>query len=172
MNNRGVNIAEMVVSSDPTDLLIASNLGSCIGVAIYDPVNRIGGLVHCLLPLSKADPDKAREKPCMYVDTGVVALLEAMLAKGANKKELLICVAGGAAINEASGVFQIGKKNVTVLRKILWKNNLLIKAHDLEKDFARTISLNVGTGEVLLRAKGETYQMLPGVNNGIQPAGY
>ncbi|MCB0317545.1 MAG: chemotaxis protein CheD [Bdellovibrionales bacterium] len=150
-----VGIAQMKVSTDPSTVLTAPHLGSCLGVVIYDPIRKIGGVIHCLLPLSKSDPQKAKDKPCMYVDTGVVKLLEELIKLGASKKDLEICVAGGAQINDPENIFEIGKKNFTVLRKILWKNNLLIKAQDVGECHSRTISLNIGTGEVWLKANGE-----------------
>ena len=154
--DNNIGIAQMKVSDDPSTVLTAPHLGSCLGIAIYDPVKKIGGVIHCLLPMSKSDPEKAKEKPCMYVDTGVVKLLEELIKMGADKKNLVIIVAGGAQINDKNNVFEIGKKNFTVLRKILWKNNLLIKAQDVGASHSRTVSLNIGTGEVLLKANGET----------------
>ena len=155
-----VNIAEMAVSDRPDDLLVAPNLGSCLGVAIYDPRTRLGGLVHCLLPLSQSDPEKARQRPLMYVDTGVAALLTELLKRGAQKRDLEIIVAGGSAINDASSTFEIGKRNFTVLRKLLWKNNLLIKAHDIAGEHPRTVSLAIESGRVMIRARGEMFELV------------
>lgn len=150
-----IGIAEMEVSEDPSAVLTASNLGSCLGIAVYDPVRSIGGMIHCLLPLSKSDPDKAREKPYMYVDTGVAALLDQLLQRGCKKQNLEIYVAGGAEMTETTNLLQIGKKNITVLRKILWKNDLLIKNQDVGGHCSRTITLHIGTGEILLRMNGQ-----------------
>ena len=151
-----VGIAQMMVSNDPSVTLTAPHLGSCLGIAIYDPIKKIGGLIHCLLPMSKSDPEKAKAKPCMYVDTGVVKLLKELIGRGAKKEDLVIVAVGGAQINDDNNIFEIGKKNFTILRKILWKNNLLIKAQDVGADHSRTVSLNIGTGEVWLKANGET----------------
>ena len=154
-NQRLVGIAEMLLSSDPETVIAAPNLGSCLGVAVYDPQNRVGGLIHCLLPSSAKDPDKAKLRPYMYVDTGVVALLQAVLAYGAAPSKLIVTVAGGAQISDENNVFQIGKKNYTVLRKLLWKNNLLIHAEDIGGSLSRTISLDIGTGQTFLRIAGQ-----------------
>ena len=53
-----IGIAQMKVSKNPTEILTAPNLGSCLGISVYDRVNKIAGMIHCLLPLSKSDPDK------------------------------------------------------------------------------------------------------------------
>lgn len=151
-----VGIAEMKLSDSPTVLLTAPNLGSCLGVAVYDMRKHCGGLVHCLVPLSAKDPQKAAEKPCMYVDTGVSELLSALLKTGSRKEDLKIRVAGGAQINDTNGFFEIGKKNYTVLRKILWKNNLLISSEHVGGDTSRTISLDIETGQVFVKTAGQT----------------
>lgn len=150
-----VGIAQMRVGGESPDVLIAPNLGSCLGIAVYDAKSKQGGMIHCLLPLSKSDPEKAKQNPCMYVDTGVALLLEKLMAAGASKNNLEIYVAGGASINDDNNVFEIGKKNYTVLKKILWKNNLLIKSEDVGASHSRTISLDLASGEVWLKAQGQ-----------------
>lgn len=148
-------IGQMHVSCDPSMMLLASNLGSCLGIAVFDPMKKCGGMVHCLLPFSGKDVEKANRAPCMYVDTGLMSLIKALMEKGAEKRRLVIAVAGGAQINDENSVFQIGKKNYTILRKILWKNNLLIKAEDVGGEQSRTIALHVGTGDVMVRSCGQ-----------------
>ncbi len=150
-----VGIAQMKISNSPTEILVAPNLGSCLGIIIYDPKQKIGGMVHCLLPMSQSNPEKAKAEPYAFVDTGVVQLLNELIKKGSNKNDLLICVAGGSNINDSNNVFEIGKKNYTVFRKILWKNNLLIKAEHVGDSISRTFTLDVGTGDVWLKCNGE-----------------
>src|SRR6056297_104953 len=93
-----VDIAGMQISSNPEDILITYSLGSCVGVSIYDPVLRIGGLIHCMLPLSKVDPEKAAQRPYMFVDTGVSMLLNRLYDMGLKKSRAVISVAGGAQV--------------------------------------------------------------------------
>ena len=156
---RYIGIAEMEISDNPATTLVAANLGSCLGIAAYDRKKKLGGMIHCLLPLSKSDPEKAVSKPTMYVDTGVTQLLTMLTAKGCSLKDLEINVAGGAQINDANNFFEIGKKNYTVLRKLLWKNNLLIKAENVGGTSSRTILLKIETGEVWLKMGGESFQL-------------
>jgi chemotaxis protein CheD len=155
-----VGIGECILSRDPSDVIVASNLGSCLAIAAFDLQAKVGGLVHCLLPLSTADKEKAREKPCLYVDTGVVYLLSKLVEIGAQKKHLQLVVAGGAAINDDNGVFEIGKRNYTTLRKVIWKNSLLMAAEDVGGAHPRTLMLNMGSGEFWLRANGETKRLV------------
>jgi chemotaxis protein CheD len=151
-----IGIAQMRITKESSDVLTAPNLGSCVAVAVFDPIKKIGGMIHCLLPMSKSDPAKAKDKPEMYVDTGVALLLESILALGSTKKDLQIIAAGGAQINDPNNVFEIGKKNIVVLKKILWKNNLLMKASDFGEDYSRTVTLDMKDGRVTLKAKGDT----------------
>lgn len=158
-NQKFVGIAEIVFSNSPADQLVAANLGSCVGVSVFDPQTGRGGMVHCLLPLSKSDPQKAATRPCMYVDTGVAMLIDHFLAEGADRKKLVIIAAGGANINDDNNVFEIGKKNHTILKKILWKNNLLLKAEDFGDCVSRTLTLDMSSGKTYLKVKGETTEL-------------
>lgn len=155
-----VGISEMKISDNPSMVLVAANLGSCMGVAAYDPKRKVGGIIHCLLPSSSSDPSKAKANPCMYVDTGVAHFLEKLIEKGSKKTDLILVAVGGAALGDSSNVFEIGKNNFAILRKLLWKNNLLLKAHDVGGEWPRTISLYVDTGQIWLKAKGEIIKLV------------
>ena len=78
-----MGIAELAVSADPEATIITHALGSCVGVAFYDSARRLGGLVHCMLPLSKRHKERAAERPLMFVDTGVGLLLQQLFDLGA-----------------------------------------------------------------------------------------
>lgn len=155
-NKQTVGIADMKVSRLPDELIITYALGSCLGIAVYDPVVRVGGLLHIMLPTSTTDQNKAQTHPFMFVDTGVPRLFIESYKLGAKKERLIIKVAGGACVNksEADDHFQIGKRNILMLRKLLWKNGVMIKAEDVGGHTARTMSLAIADGEVLIRANG------------------
>lgn len=147
-----IGIADMKISSAKDDTLITYALGSCLGIAIYDPVARVGGLIHIMLPLSSVNPEKARSNPCMFVDTGVPLLFQNCYKAGAQKERLIVKVAGGASLQQhEDDQFQIGKRNFTMLRKLLWKNNVLLNAFDVGDSYSRTMSLNINNGEVVLK---------------------
>jgi chemotaxis protein CheD len=152
-----VGIADMKVSADPESVIITHALGSCLGIAIYDPVARVGGLLHAMLPDSSIDPRKAADNPFIFIDTGVPRLFRDAYAKGGEKGRIIVKVAGGATskARDEEDFFQIGKRNFVMLRKVFWKNNVLIKAHDVGGCGSRTMSLYVGTGDVRLKASGQ-----------------
>lgn len=147
-----VGISDCRVSTNVDDVLVTYSLGSCIGVTLYDPVIRVGGMLHYMLPLSKVSPDKARDKPAMFADTGVPMLLNEILALGAEKSRLIVKVAGGSQLMDQNKVFNIGERNYLVLRKILWKNKILIDAEDVGGNISRTIRFEVGSGLVTVKS--------------------
>ena len=108
--NLTVGVSDMKVSDDPKSVLVTYSLGSCIGVAIYDPVVRIGGLLHFMLPESNLDPTKAKNNPFMFADTGIPALFKSAYKLGAKKQRIKVVVVGGAQILDQQGFFNIGKR--------------------------------------------------------------
>ncbi|MFP4159581.1 MAG: chemotaxis protein CheD [Desulfobacterales bacterium] len=157
-----VDIADMRISNNPNDILVTYSLGSCIGVAIYDPALKIGGMIHCMLPLSKVDREKAKNRPYMFVDTGMQQMLTSLYEAGMRKARAVVNVAGGSQVLDSQGVFKIGERNFTVLRKILWKNGLLMHVQEVGGNRSRTISLELATGRFSIKSGGGTvYYELP-----------
>jgi chemotaxis protein CheD len=116
----------------------------------------VGGLLHVMLPISAIDPAKARDNPCMFVDTGVPKLFTQCYQAGAKKERLIIKVAGGAALSgHVEDHFEIGKRNFLMLRKLLWKNGLLLTSQDVGGHYSRTMSLRLSDGQVTLRINGQ-----------------
>lgn len=146
-----VGISEMHVTHDQSSVLVAYSLGSCVGLTLYDKRARVGGLLHAMMPISTADPSKAIMKPAMYTDTGVSALLQALFDMGATRRTLVAKVAGAATNVDSNGLFRIGERNYMVLRKVLWKNDILIAGEDTGGTAARTLSLEMATGRTLVR---------------------
>lgn len=149
----------MHVSNAPDDILVTYSLGSCIGLTLYDPVVKVGGMIHCLLPLSKTDEEKAAQNPCMFVDTGVPTLIQAVFDMGAQRKNLIAKVAGGANILDERGMFKIGERNHTVLRKILWKNDILISGEEVGGAVARTMYLYMADGRTMIKSGGDEHEL-------------
>ncbi len=141
----------MKVSGDVKDVLITYALGSCIGVAVYDPKVKVGGLLHFMLPDSSLDLNKARKTPAMFADTGIPFLFKSCYRLGAEKRRMIVKIAGGASILDNSNYFLIGRKNITALKKIFWKNNVLIDGEDTGGDFNRTIQMEISTGKVVVK---------------------
>ena len=156
-----VGVADMKAASDPGDVIKTHALGSCLGITIHDPVANVGGMLHVMLPDSGIDADRAMEAPLMFVDTGLPRLFHECYRQGASKERLEVKVAGGAcASGEADNdFFQIGKRNFLMLRKLLWKNGVLLKAHDVGGSVSRTMSIEIGTGTVVVRSEGTETQL-------------
>jgi chemotaxis protein CheD len=115
-----VDIADFAVSNDVGTTLITYSLGSCIGVVVWDPVVHVGGMLHYMLPESSLSPEKAKSSPAMFCDTGVPRLFKAAYELGAEKKRLVVKVAGGSLLLDDNGTFNIGKRNYLALRRCAW----------------------------------------------------
>lgn len=155
MNSVVVGVADCRISADPEIVLVTYALGSCIAVMIYDPLAVVGGLLHFMLPESTLDRQKAQHNPFMFADTGIPLLFRSAYEHGADKRRLVVWVAGGAQVMDPGGVFNIGKRNHLALRKILWKAGILVHSEEVGGTGSRTVRLEVGSGRVLLRGAGE-----------------
>jgi len=146
-----VGVSEMKVSNQPGDVIVTHSLGSCIGIAIYDPKAEVGGLLHFQLPLSRDNQERARENPFMYADTGIPLLFRAAYQLGADKKHMVVKVAGGARVLDNNNFFNIGQRNYIAMKKIFWKNGVFIQSEDVGGDTWRTMSLEIGAGQVWIK---------------------
>ncbi len=150
-----IGIAELAVSTDVEATLITYALGSCVGVALYDRELRAGGMVHCMLPLSKRHKERAAQRPLMFVDTGVGILLQKMFDLGARRKSLQAKLAGGAGLINSTDQFRIGERNIVVARKILWKNNVMLSGEEVGGSKSRTMVLGINDGRCCVRTAGK-----------------
>jgi chemotaxis protein CheD len=153
--NLNVGVADMKVSNDPEAVLATYSLGSCIGIAIYDAVARVGGLLHYMLPESSLDPEKAKKNPCMFADTGIPALFKAAYKLGAKKQRIKVVIVGGSQILDQKGFFNIGRRNETAVRKMFHRNNVIIDYTDVGGVVNRTIKMAVDNGDVWLKVSGK-----------------
>lgn len=154
---RVVGLADFKVSNVAGERLVTYALGSCLGIAVHDPVARVAGLLHVMLPTGTIDPKKMADKPAMFVDSGVPLLFKACYQLGARKDRMQVTVAGGAhqGAREEDDRFQIGKRNLIALRKLLWKNQVLVHAHETGGlQTSRTMWVDVATGAVTLKVNG------------------
>jgi chemotaxis protein CheD len=155
-----VGVSDMKVSKDPDSVLITYSLGSCIGIAIYDPIVRVGGLLHFMLPESSLDGDKAKRNPSMFADTGIPYLFKSSYDLGAQKKRMKVVVVGGSQILDQQGFFNIGKRNHMAVRKIFWKNQVMIDYEDIGGNGNRTIKLDVANGDIWMKSSGQEYRKI------------
>ena len=157
-----VAMADVKLSNTVGERLLTYALGSCLGVVIHDPVARVAGLLHVMLPDSSIDRAKAERNPAMFVDTGVPLLFRESYRLGARKERIVVKVVGGAhaGATEEADQFQIGKRNLLMLRKLLWKNNVLLHAHDTGGlQTSRTVVVDVATGALTIRSQGAETQL-------------
>jgi chemotaxis protein CheD len=154
-----VELADMKVSNRKNEMIGADSLGACIGLAVYDPVVKVGGLLHYMLPISKIDPQRARTMPAMFADTGSLELFKALYALGGKKERLQVRVVGGSQLMGNSQLFDMGKRNYLVLRKIFAKNNIKIHAEDIGGHYSRSIRMDLNSGECIVKANGRENQL-------------
>ncbi len=149
-----VGVAEARLSSDPSSYIVTYSLGSCVAICIHDPVAQVGGMLHFMLPDSKLSPEKAAANPCMFADTGIPLLFREAYRLGADKARIAVKAVGGAQGRDATGLFEIGKRNIIAMRKIFWQNGVILGRSDLGGSIHRTATLEVGTGEVRIKMPG------------------
>jgi len=149
-----IGVGDGGVSRDPDSVIVTYALGSCVALMLYDPVAKVAGMVHYMLPESSISNGNANARPWMYADTGIPLLLRVALENGADKRRLAVFAAGGAQVMNDNGTFNIGKRNCLALRKALWKSGLVAHAEETGGTTPRTVRMEVSTGRVWLRAPG------------------
>lgn len=155
-----VPLGELRVSADPTEMLITYALGSCLGVAVHDPVAGVGGLLHAMLPRWDIDAQKAQQQPSLFVESGIPALFRACYACGARKERLIVRIAGAANVTSVKDdQFEIGKRNLLMARQLFWHNSVFVRGQDVGGSESRTMSLNVASGEVVIRKRDGSIQL-------------
>ncbi len=154
-----IGISEFRVSNNPDEMLKTFSLGSCLGVSIFDPTTGVGGMIHCMLPLSKTDEKKARLKPAMFVDSGIPLLFKRAYDLGANREKLIIKAAGCGDLIDKNNLFQIGQRNYTMFKKLLWKNKLFLTAESTGGSIPRTMILDLESGQTFIKSRGEEIEL-------------
>jgi len=155
-----VGIAEYKVARQP-DRLITLGLGSCVGIALYDPVARVGGLLHVMLPDSRQFSNAS--KPAKFADLGIPLLVQEIARWGGRPANLQAKIAGGAQMfTGMSGKFMlnIGERNVAMTRQILNELGIRILAEDVGGTRGRTMILDTATGQVLIRTVGSQLKVI------------
>src|SRR5580658_1638665 len=142
-----VGIAECRIARSP-DRLLAYGLGSCVGVALYDPLQKMGGLAHIMLPTSRLHPEIS--VPGKYADTAIEALIKDLLQQGAALAGLEAKLVGGANMFGAivQNAFPVGARNVAAARAQLMEKNILILGEEVGGIQGRTMIFNMETGKI------------------------
>lgn len=152
-----VGMADYKVGRNPSSL-ISYGLGSCIGIALYDAVTKIGGLAHIMLP----DSTQARsaDNPAKFANTAIPLMLDEMIKLGAVKHRVTAKIAGGAQMftfANATDVMRVGERNAEAVHMLLKKMDIKMIADDTGGNYGRTVVLHLDTGIYRVRtiAKGE-----------------
>ena len=153
-----VNISDMKFSKRPGDVIVTFSLGSCLGVTCYDPVARLGAMLHALLPSSGASPEKAKENPYMFVNSGVAGMVRVLFKLGAKRENMIFKVAGGANMR-GDTMFNTGLRNQEALERLMAKNKMSIKGKDVGSTIPRTLLLHMDTGRVVVKTFGKEHEL-------------
>ncbi|HOP63573.1 MAG TPA: chemotaxis protein CheD [Spirochaetota bacterium] len=152
-----VGIADYGVSGSPN--ILRTILGSCVGICLYDPVSRIGGLSHIMLPTSKKEITNIKK----YADTAIPSMLHDMLRTGAERTRVIAKITGGATMfkhTENSLMGDIGRNNINSVKSILTEMGIKIIAEDVGGDYGRTIDFYLETGEIKIKTIGKENKII------------
>lgn len=155
-----VGMADLNICKAP-DVITTLGLGSCIGLIFYDPVAKVGGMVHYMLP----DSTQVRNNGniAKFADTGIDELLRRVLAAGARRNRLIAKIAGGAKMFEVSGLSDIGNvgaRNAAAAKEKLKELGIRLVAEDTGLNYGRTVELHCDTGEFYIKSVGKTLKII------------
>ena len=155
-----VGMADLNICKAP-DVITTLGLGSCIGLTFYDPVSKVGGMVHYMLP----DSTKLKNNIniAKFGDTGIRELLKQVLALGANQRRLVAKIAGGACMFEMSGlssVGHVGERNEEEAKLVLEELKIPLVAQDTGLNYGRTVILDCETGDFTIKSVGKPIKVI------------
>jgi len=150
-----VGMADMNSAKHPA-MLTTLGLGSCVGIALYDPVAKVAGLAHCMLPDSMQITNNSNK--AKFVDTAVVGLIDDMVKQGALRSRIVAKIAGGAQMfgfNSTSEAMRIGDRNVDATVAILQRLQIRILSQDVKENYGRTVELYSDDGRFVIKTIGK-----------------
>lgn len=151
-----VGLGEIAVSKIAEETLVSLGLGSCVCVAAYDPISKVAGMAHIVLPDSGGEE---RRQSAKFADVALPMLFEQMKAAGATSISVIIKLAGGAQMMPvkapSASQMNIGDRNIEAVKALLKKAGRRVKAEDLGGTQGRTVRLSVGTGKVTVATAGK-----------------
>ena len=158
-----VGMADLKTCVSPNGITTLG-LGSCVGIAIRDPVNKIGGLAHVMLPDSNAIKS-SQMNIAKFADTGIAELVKQMERLGAKRERMVAKIAGGANMfnfqgGGANAVGKVGERNVEAVKAKLRQLNIPIQAADTGLNYGRTVIFYPETGAYHIRAVGKPEKVI------------
>lgn len=150
-----VGMADLKVCKAP-DAVTTLGLGSCVGIAIRDPITKVGGLAHIMLP----DSTQIVNNTCTakFADTGIKELVDLMIKAGANRTRLVAKIAGGAKMftfQNKADLIAVGQRNAEAVVKILGEMKIPILARDTGENYGRTVEFFPETGDFVIKSVGK-----------------
>jgi len=149
-----VGMADLKAARNPC-MITTLGLGSCIGIALYDPITKISGLAHIMLPESSLI--KNNLNLAKFADTAIDKLIEDMQILGAQRKTIWAKIAGGAQMfgyNSTQEIMQIGKRNAEATKKRLTELNIRLISEDCGGNYGRTVELYSDDGRFMIKTIG------------------
>jgi len=163
MNNTiSVGISDYKISKSP-DMLVTYALGSCVGIALYDPQARIGGLSHIMLPSSSMRADGSVDDRMKYADTAISDLIAELESNGARRGTIVAKIIGGANMFNMTGssfVETIGDRNIAATRSELARLGIPLIAEDVGLNYGRTVYFQLEDGMVRVQSLGKNIKMI------------
>lgn len=155
-----VGMADLKICRAP-DGVTTLGLGSCVGVALRDPVTKIGGLAHVMLP----DSTRIKNNTNIYkfADTGIDELVRLLVNEGASKTRLVAKIAGGAqmfSFQNKSDMVRVGEQNVAASKKKLSELGIPILAEDTGLNYGRTVIFYPENGDFVIKAVGKDQKVI------------
>ncbi len=155
-----VGMADLNICVSP-DGITTLGLGSCVGIAVRDPVTKIGGLAHIMLPDSTEIKNNSNIPK--FADTGIEELVRLIVAKGGNRSRLVAKIAGGAqmfAFQSTNATMRVGDRNVSASLKKLKELNIPVLAQDTGESYGRTVIFYPENGNYVIRAVGRPEKII------------
>jgi chemotaxis protein CheD len=159
MRSITVGMAALEVTDDPDAILVSYALGSCVAVLVHDLLRQTAGMIHFMLPLSSAVPEKSQALPAMFADTGIPLLLRCMYALGSTSNNLVVRLVGGASLRDAEGCHEIGKRNYVVARRLLLESGITVAAEAVGGAASRTVRLFASSGRATVLVGNERQEV-------------
>ncbi|MFO0614681.1 MAG: chemotaxis protein CheD [Polyangiaceae bacterium] len=143
-----VGVGDMKTSADRQVEVVTYALGSCLCLVVYDPVAKVVGMLHAMLPEVLSAPHREHDNPAMFVDLGIPLVVRACLHLGARSRRLVLFAAGGANMGfpTSRGEAGIGERNITAMDRALADLGLVLSGADLGGTLSRKVSVSVATG--------------------------
>ena len=154
-----VEVSSFYIAGNPTQLMCLG-LGSCLGIAMYEPQAKLGGLAHAMLPLFQEGRNKTNL--AKYVDTSIYLMVDGILEKGGKKNNIYVKLVGGSRMfaNITDDTLDIGRRNIKAAHETLKKERIKLKAEEVGGTCGRTIYFDLTTGKIQIRTSGKKVKVI------------